>query len=796
MTKPKISIPQRFPAIFELARDEQNWLIFAIGKPDPETGKRGKRPIGDKPYIWINRDKAAHMTLAHAMKYLSQIPKFFTLDEINERAEKRRQEAIAAGKKPPPPIEVEAYTIGYFAREGSALVALDFDNVVGPDRFIDDLEIGGMVEETGAYVEISSSGTGLRVFMPRAGGDEAHHAGEKRDAGGFVSSKGSACAITFNTIADGTERDQPLFDLMVERRGAAPDHEAPDTGTIEDQVLDHGRTEFETFRDIVAHVANDARFDEVGDWIGMIRGAKEYFAVVDPGCLDELRELLEEWSESHPTIEHDVDKFSEVWSRRTPSGAKTGLGSWKHFAREGGWTPGDERPVEAEEDGSLPVPVGIVRTKQEAKARFVWAGDRLRDRFDRRFLDRGNAGLLNTVQRAFVTESKGKVTPWAADKVVAYMRTFGTAFARAELMPGKPEVVDDVLNLWQAFPEFPEATEEDVALYLEHARHLLGEDAETFLDWLAFVLQHPGEKAGFAPVIVGGHGFGKDTLLAPLVKAFGPHARANLRLAEFGHTHNGWIEDKLLLVVNETALLGRDKAEVGETLKTYIAAPPDTIPLRSMGRDTVEIKNQLNMVFVSNHIDGLHIDPGERRYWVKRVEVEEPPRPAYFEKLWGWLDAGGAEAVAGYLMNRPHTRVRPRMNAPASPDLRAAIEGGLPACSEAVLDFVQSKRWVSTKQIKAHLAQVAFDADTRHRVPSDKAVNTVLAHAGFRRLDRITVGTGERKENHVVYVVRMGSSPLRDEIASALAEGEEAVARSQRLLTLVGEAGPKGEAAK
>jgi hypothetical protein len=804
---PQILTPKELPPIFDKAKDEPNWLIFAIGKPD-EKGKRPKRPVArDKPYIWVNRDKAASFTLDKAIERMRAFRDAFgDLYTINRKAEKRRQEALAKGKKPGPEIEVEGYALGYFPREGSALVALDFDNIwaeplpddLTPDEMIDRIEdevLAAFIDESASYVEVSSSRNGGRVFMPRAEGDADHHAGERNGVGFFVNSKGAACAITFDTLRNGTERDQNLFDLVVERHGAARATPQSDSGPIEDQVLEHGRTEFSEFKAMVPLVKNDARFDEVGDWIGMIRSPKEYYEVVEPECLDELRELMEEWSESWTNGTHDPGKFDEVWNRAAPTGKKTSLGTWKHYAREEGWLPAKDRPIEVDKDSSLPAPVGIVRTIRDATARFVWVEDRLRDRFARRFLDRGNSGLVNAVGRAFVIEKEGKVTPWSADKVVAYMRTHGTAFERAELLPGEPEVVGDVLNLWKPFPAFPEATEADVTPYLDHARGLLGEDAETFLDWQACVIQHPEEKTGFAPVIVGGHGTGKDTLLAPLVKAFGPHARGNLRLAEFAHTHNGWIEDKLLLVVNETVLGGRDKAEVGETLKTYIAAPPDTIPMRSMGRDTVEIKNQLNLVFVSNHIDGLQIDPGERRYWVKQVEAEDPPGVDYFEKLWGWLNTGGSEKVAGYLMNRRYTRVRARMDAPPSPDLNAVIEAGLPACAEAVLAFVDGKRWISTKQIKAHIAQIIFDSGVRMNT-SDKAVQVVLAHAGFRRLDRITVRTDGPKENHVVYVRRKSGSPSRDEIYAALAQGEKAVARSQQCLSLVGETAPEGEANK
>ncbi|MBF9029764.1 hypothetical protein HKCCE3408_05090 [Rhodobacterales bacterium HKCCE3408] len=113
----------------------------------------------------------------------------------------------------------------------------------------------------------------------------------------------------------GNARDDRLFRLVLDRHGAAQDHERRDSGEIEDQVLEHGRIEVETFREIVAHVENDERFDEVGDWIGMVRAAKEYFEIVDPDRLEEVREIVEAWSETWTGGDHDPDKFNEVWGR-------------------------------------------------------------------------------------------------------------------------------------------------------------------------------------------------------------------------------------------------------------------------------------------------------------------------------------------------------------------------------------------------------------------------------------------------------------------------------------------------
>ena len=99
----------KFPSIFEQARGEENWLIFAVGKAD-EKGKRPKRPVArDRPYIWVNRDKAASFTFDTAIKRIKEFGENYDLETINRKVKERRDRMIAKGKKPGPKIEVEEY---------------------------------------------------------------------------------------------------------------------------------------------------------------------------------------------------------------------------------------------------------------------------------------------------------------------------------------------------------------------------------------------------------------------------------------------------------------------------------------------------------------------------------------------------------------------------------------------------------------------------------------------------------------------------------------------------------------
>jgi hypothetical protein len=451
--------------------------------------------------------------------------------------------------------------------------------------------------------------------------------------------------------------------------------------------------------------------------------------------------------------------------------------------------------------GVMGRPVATVRTPEEAYDRFVVIGQRFFDRHEAKFLDKGASGLVTATNRAFVSEKKMKVDgeevldddgnavmvedPWTADMVVSHMRVHGRTFDDVAFMPGQPPVVDGVLNSYILPLPFAPATFEEIEPYWRHLVLLFGEDdARMLLDFGAFFLRFPGKKTNVAPVIVGPMRIGKDTAVAPWVRGLRGEVKArkmvreNVKLSEFSELHNGWVEGKVLLVVNERVLKGSDKAEIGETLKTIIAAPPETIPMRAMQNDTREIENVLNLVFLSNHIDGLFVENDDGRYWFTKVICEKPSRQ-YFVDLWAWLKAGGMDKVCGYLQHTHEIeRVEERMEAAPSAAKDEAIRASLPDDADDILAFVEDREWVSTKQIKQHFAAAVFNEE-RRGLPTDRVINKTLTYGGFEKVDRITVRNGEDRTSHVIYARRASVTPSRDEIYGALAAGGVTLSLSQ-----------------
>ncbi|WP_170449283.1 PriCT-2 domain-containing protein [Ruegeria arenilitoris] len=173
--------------VWDIATQERNWLVWQL-KPDRENPDRlVKVPQGDGGDA--GADTAADLTLAEALE---------AAEAFNE------EDGISYG-------EVWGYGVGYLARDGSALITVDLDDCVK-----DGVPFGRaweIAQRTDTYAEITVSGTGLRLLMPREGVGQEFIS--DRDLGdgtkaGLYASFGRYAAISGNCFNGQTELHHDL----------------------------------------------------------------------------------------------------------------------------------------------------------------------------------------------------------------------------------------------------------------------------------------------------------------------------------------------------------------------------------------------------------------------------------------------------------------------------------------------------------------------------------------------------------------------------------------------------------
>lgn len=152
----------------------------------------------------------------------------------------------------------------------------------------------------------------------------------------------------------------------------------------------------------------------------------------------------------------------------------------------------------------------------------------------------------------------------------------------------------------------------------------LGEVQDHFLNWLAVVWQQR-QKPLTAWVLHGDEGTGKGLLFHKVLRPlFGRNHAVQKRATELGSQYNGWLEQALIVFIDEIeADMFINARAVEADLRTMITEP--TASIRRMRTDSYEVPNFSALIFSSNKKRPVAIPPGDRRF---NIGVFQPKRLA------------------------------------------------------------------------------------------------------------------------------------------------------------------------
>jgi hypothetical protein len=268
--------------------------------------------------------------------------------------------------------------------------------------------------------------------------------------------------------------------------------------------------------------------------------------------------------------------------------------------------------------------------------------------------------------------------------------------------PGDPMFAPDVehpelllFNRWRATTaQLVSVPEAEIQPWLDHAKFVLGDAAERsrFIKWCAFVCQHPRRKPNWHYLILSQQGFGKDTLTMPVQTAVGRGNSTEELLHELGSNFNDAIENKLL-IIGETAQNTPSGHDYSTRLKPLLAQPPLRLPINKKFQRRYHIPNRLAVILFSNDQKPLHLEPGQRRVHVVNRLGQDVRDQGYYADLHNWLQAGGSDKVASYLLSYALTQqdvadlvggVAPLTDAKADLEMRS-----LNPCEAALEDLIR-----------------------------------------------------------------------------------------------------------
>lgn len=482
----------------------------------------------------------------------------------------------------------------------------------------------------------------------------------------------------------------------------------------------------------LAAIPNEADYD---DWFRMM-------AAVRAACGPEGYDTFAEWSASSGK---DVAEITLAkWESLRPPFA-VGWPYIADLAKLSGFN------VAAEEFGPVPD-----ETDEEARAR----AEASWDMFERCCWVEGVELVADLATKELLTRQQFNARFWQVGDPADSKKCAWAVFLRSgdrrrsvrsltyrpggELFVSEPGLGRCVNVWWPSDENLPDtATDEDARPWLDHMAYLVPNATERMhlLDWLAWVVQNPGEKPNWG-VLLGSpaHGIGKSLMLEPLRAALGRHNVREIGPSELSSGYSGWLAETKVFVVEE--MHSFERRETMNRLKHLLAAPPWRLQINPKFGKQYEIPNIVAGVFFTNHENALALERGDRRFFVLWTEVL-PRDEAYYRELTRWFKAGGAAAAGRWLLNRDVSQFNAHGRAPETTAKLEMEERGRHPAEEWVAERIAQR--VAPFDTDIVLLAHVWDAlpaefFARGMKPNRKRVSDMLKAAGCVRLARHAFG--------------------------------------------------------
>lgn len=286
----------------------------------------------------------------------------------------------------------------------------------------------------------------------------------------------------------------------------------------------------------------------------------------------------------------------------------------------------------------------------------------------------------------------------------------------------------------------------DVGPFLRHLQAIIPDpnDLNILLDWMAAVVQFPGFKIPWAPVIQSAEGIGKNVIKIAMTYAVGApyvHFPDAQQLADSGGKFNGWMRGKVFILADEIKV--DEKRHLVEVLKPLISE--ELIEVQSKGVDQEMEDNCAKWMFFSNWKDAVPVSRNGRRYAIFYSPIQtfddllsRGMDDDYFKALYKWLRGDGQKHVAHYLSTRPVSRDSIPMRAPITTSWDEAVNISRSPIERALTEAIETRApgfaagWVSEIAALKHMRDRQV---VRGNLPPH-AIRAVLEGMGYREAGR------------------------------------------------------------
>lgn len=351
--------------------------------------------------------------------------------------------------------------------------------------------------------------------------------------------------------------------------------------------------------------------------------------------------------------------------------------------------------------------------------------------------------------KLFVIDRNGKTTdePWKA----ATRSTLWTVpkVDHVRFLPLEPQfkIITDQLGRKGVNTYIPVRIRRqrgDIMPFLRHMELLLPNenDRRIVLEYLAHNVKYPGFKIPWAPMIQSTEGAGKGFLIQVIERIVGdmyvyrPKAE---ELVKSGSTFNAWQRGKLMIVVDEIKV--DERRELIEVLKPLISEARAEIQSKGVDQDMED--NPANWLFFSNYKDAIPIYLNGRRYAIFYSAIQSKEDlllrgmdDNYFTGLFTWLETGGSEIIADWLLGYPLEMGQIPRTAPDTSSKDEAIKVSRSPIERAILNAVHDGLpgfrggYISTLAVAKRVREVGT------RPPGQATIERILEAMGYHSAGR------------------------------------------------------------
>jgi hypothetical protein len=298
--------------------------------------------------------------------------------------------------------------------------------------------------------------------------------------------------------------------------------------------------------------------------------------------------------------------------------------------------------------------------------------------------------------------------------------------------------------------------------WVDLVRKIFPSEADHIIKWLAQRVQHPEIKINHG-LVLGSQfqGIGKDTILEPVKRAVGSWNFKEVAAKNMFGEFNPWVRAVILRVSEVKDMGDVTRFELYEGMKSYMAAPPDTLECNEKNIKQHYILNVMGVIITTNHLtDGLYLPAEDRRHYVAWSEcTPEDFTKEYWTSMYKWYDAEGDTHVAAYLATLDISDFDPKAPPPKTPAFWSVVNANRTSEESELADELdrlgkpgKDGEMVWRDAITLEMITKNPDAPFRlrewmreHR--NRKAVNHRLESCGYRAVNNPTADDGYWRVN-------------------------------------------------